>query len=699
MRHEPCWAVGSPETEAESALFLARAMGYGAAKAVFARTLDQRIHMRPTVLLADDEDGIRKVVGLIIADLGYEVIQARDGIEALELFRARAPRIVVTDVRMPRMDGLELLKRIKAESPQTEVVIVTGHADVELAIEGLKHDAGDFIHKPIQPETLEIALQRAERKIALREELLRHTTDLERRVREQADRIVDMERQAAACQVADGLAQAVAGMFGGMGTGVPFLGEMPCYVAVHGPDGLVRAVNARYRDRLGDRVGQPSCGIYVGEAAQPGNCPVARTLATGQGVSSLHTVRCADGSEAHVSVHTAPIRGMGGRVDLVVEIAADMDEVRRLREELNAAQQRFQLLFDEAPCIIAVIDREMRIVAANRRFKEDVGGEQGELCHRALRRSETACKDCPVQKTFADGAAHSMETQVLSRHGRLMHMLIRTAPILGPDGKVAQVMELAADLTEMRHLQDHVTQLGMLMASLSHGIKGLLTALDGAVYKVDSGLQRNDRERLLGGWEQVRELLGRVKGMILDILYCAKKREPTLTSVDAAQFVQKVADVVAAKAETQGVAFECDFGEELGVFSLDQGALSAALVNLLENAVEACRADAGKKEHRVVFRVHRHGGRLELAISDNGVGMTPEVRDKLFQVFFSTKGSKGTGLGLFIARQTIEAHGGTIGVESEPGQGSTFTIYLVEGAAVGAWGKAAHQAKELDKAP
>ena len=89
--------------------------------------------MLRTVLLADDEDGIRKVVGLIIADLGYEVFPARDGREALEVFRAKAPRIVVTDVRMPGMDGLELLKAIKAESPETEVVIITGHADIELA--------------------------------------------------------------------------------------------------------------------------------------------------------------------------------------------------------------------------------------------------------------------------------------------------------------------------------------------------------------------------------------------------------------------------------------------------------------------------------------------------------------------------------------------------------------------------------------
>ncbi len=640
--------------------------------------------MLRTVLLADDEDGIRKVVGLIIADLGYEVLPARDGREALEVFRAKSPRIVVTDVRMPGMDGLELLKAIKAESPETEVVIITGHADIELAIEGLKHDAGDFINKPIQPEALEIALARAERKIAMREELSRHTTDLERLVREQSERIVSMERQAAACQVADGLAQAVAGMFGGAGAGVPFLGEMPCFVAVHGADGTVRAINERYRERLGDRVGQPSCGAYANDAGQPGECPVARTLASGKGVSSLETVRCADGSEVHVSVHTAPIRGGDGRVDLVVEIAADMDEVRRLREELSAAQRRFELLFDEAPCAIAVVDRERRIVAANQRYKEDLGGERGGLYGRAIGRSEGPGGDCPVTKTFADGCAHSVEAQVLSRHGRLMNLLIRTAPIFGPDGSVEQVMELAADLTEVKQLKDSVTQLGLLMASLSHGIKGLLTALDGAVYKVDSGIKRDDRERLLGGWEQVRDLLGRVKGMILDILYCAKKREPTLNEVDVSAFARKVAEVVAAKAESQGVEFVCDFGEELGLFSLDEGALSAALVNLLENAVEACRADATKREHEVSFRVHRHGQRLELAISDNGIGMTPEVRDRLFQVFFSTKGSKGTGLGLFIARQTIEAHGGFIGVDSEPGEGSTFTIYLVEGAASGA---------------
>ncbi len=155
---------------------------------------------RETILLVDDEAGIRKVLGISLADSGYHVTTAGNGEEALTLFRALAPAIVLTDIKMPDMDGIELLRRIKAEKPDTEVIMFTGHGDMELAIKSLKYEATDFVTKPINDEILEIALKRARERIAMRRQLRDYTENLERLVEEKARRLIEAERMAAVGQ-------------------------------------------------------------------------------------------------------------------------------------------------------------------------------------------------------------------------------------------------------------------------------------------------------------------------------------------------------------------------------------------------------------------------------------------------------------------------------------------------------------------
>jgi signal transduction histidine kinase len=172
------------------------------------------------MLLVDDEPGILKVLGISLADRGYEVFTADSGEKALEVFAGTRPSIVLTDIKMPGLDGIEVLRRIKQESPETEVIMITGHGDMDLAVQSLKNEASDFIMKPIDDEVLDIALKRAMEKISYRARLREYTEDLERLVQEKTEKLLQAERLAAVGQTVAGLAHAIkniaSGLTGGM---------------------------------------------------------------------------------------------------------------------------------------------------------------------------------------------------------------------------------------------------------------------------------------------------------------------------------------------------------------------------------------------------------------------------------------------------------------------------------------------------
>ena len=114
------------------------------------------------ILIIDDEPSTLNMLRLLLSTYGYTVLSAENGESGLEVFLAEEPSIVLTDVRMPGMDGIEVLKKIKDAGGNVEVIVVTGHGDMDTAIRSLQHDASDFINKPIQKQALEVALRRAE---------------------------------------------------------------------------------------------------------------------------------------------------------------------------------------------------------------------------------------------------------------------------------------------------------------------------------------------------------------------------------------------------------------------------------------------------------------------------------------------------------------------------------------------------------
>ena len=627
-------------------------------------------------MLVDDEEDIRDVLDISLSDLGYKVFTAKNGEEAFQIFRNVNPPIVLTDIRMPIMDGIELLQKIKKENTDTEVIMITGHGDMDLAIKSLKYEATDFITKPINDEVLGFALERAHERISMRQRIREYTENLEEMVREKSARLVEVERLIAVGQVIEGLSSATRNIVEDFEGGITYFNELPCLVSIHNRDLEVVATNQLYKERLGDKIGCNSWDAYKEGAGRSAKCPVGKTFQTGKGQRSKETIQDVNGREVPVIVHTAPIRSGESDVELVLEISADITEMNRLQEELRTTQQRYQQLFDEVPCYISVQDGKLRLVATNRQFKEDFGDEIGSYCYSVYKHRNEPCPDCPVVKTFESGKSQQSETVVTSKTGEQYNVLTWTAPIRKADGEVTQVMEMSTNITQIRRLQDHLSSLGLLIGSISHGIKGIMTGLDGGMYWLDTGMEKGNQERIEKGWDVTKLMVGRLKNMVLNLLYYAKERDLSWKRTDVLSLAKDVASTVEPKIKGYSIEFIHDFDRSIGKFEVDTSVVSSALINILENAMDACIEDKSKKSHKIIFSVTQDKDHIVFDIHDNGMGMDRETRENIFTLFFSSKGSKGTGLGLFVSNKIIQQHGGSIRVDSTPGQGSHFNIRM-----------------------
>ena len=374
--------------------------------------MNQKKDKQHSILLVDDEADIREVLSLSLSDMGYEVYSAENGKEALRIFREVNPPIVLTDIKMPGIDGIELLCQIKEENPDTQVVMITGHGDMGLAIKSLQHEAIDFITKPINVDALDIALKRVHDKIFMEQKLKEYTANLEALVREKTE------------------------------------------------------------------------------------------------------------------------------------------------------------------------------------------------------------------------------------------------------------------------LQDHLSSLGIMIGSISHNIKGLLTSLDGGIYFLNSGLKKNDSVKIKEGFDVVKLISGRIRKMMLDILFYAKERGLTREPVEVVSFANDLADVFEAKVKDRQIRFIRDFGEAPQEFEVDADPLRSALINIFDNAVDACLEDELKESHKIVFSIKSDQKNVIIEIQDDGIGMDGDTMEKIFNLFYSSKGGKGTGFGLFISNNIIKQHGGTINVNSAKGKGAHFSIKI-----------------------
>ncbi len=495
------------------------------------------------ILLIDDEPDIVRVLSMSLKADGYDVIPAYSGVEGIEIFEKEKPDIVLTDIKMPGMDGIEVLKKVKSIEPGSEVIIITGHGDIDNTIEALQYGASDFINKPVRDEALAIALKRAQDKLEIKRQLREYTHDLEDKV-EAATR----------------------------------------------------------------------------EIARRSNFQIKLIRSSNDGI-----------------------------------VATD--------KNLNIVifNPEAEKIFGYSPS--AVINKksasELFPPELNQTFNDALSGK-------------TDMRDFPWQ-----------EVAIQASSGEQIPVRFSGTILLEQKEQMGTVA-FFQDLREIKRLEQELVKserlaaVGQTVAGLAHGIKNILHGLKGGSYLVDIGINKEDSVKLKKGWEMIKRNVGRTSNLVMDLLSYAKEREPRYEICDPNEIAEDVCGLVQDKALENSVEIIKEFDHNIGEISMDPDTIHEVLLNLMSNAVDACLFDENMDKNWLVRLAitPEKGNLIRFDVTDNGAGMDEEVMEKLFTSFFSTKGHRGTGLGLMVTRKLIEEHKGDIKVESKPGKGTTFSFRL-----------------------
>jgi signal transduction histidine kinase len=227
---------------------------------------------------------------------------------------------------------------------------------------------------------------------------------------------------------------------------------------------------------------------------------------------------------------------------------------------------------------------------------------------------------------------------------------------------------------------ERLAAMGQTIATLSHHVKNILQGIRGGSYLIEEGLKDVDNDVVRRGWRIVEKNQERISNLVMDMLTFSKERQPELAAADLNETLAEVVELMRARAEEAQVLLVLQKHDALPPLAFDGELLHRAVLNVVANAIDACEKREGARvEVSIDFTP---GDRLvRIVVADNGGGIAADDLKRIFSVFESRKGARGTGLGLPVSQKIMREHGGDIRVESTPGAGSRFYLELPTGAA------------------
>ncbi len=657
-----------------------------------------------TVLVVEDNHDDRALLRVNLEHHGCRVLEARDGLEGLEVASRELPDLVVSDALMPRLDGFQLLQRMKRDPRLCSIpflfysAVYTGDNEEQLA---LSLGAEAFVTKPCDPEqfweilkrSLETIRENGDRPcpatLPQQEQFLeRYSTivaaKLEEKVRELEGAKSELEDKS---RRLDNLFRSI--------RDVIVVGDQERRIQeVNQP-----ALRTVFGYELDEIRGQSAELLYaehqdfeaVGkllQAERPEESGVCRQ------------VRCRrkDGESFAAELCIFELRDEHGKSRGNIGIFRDTSESCRMEEKLARAEADWEESFDAITDIVSIMDRDLRILRINRAGARTLGRTPEELvghrCHEVFRGIGQPCGGCPVRTVIGSGKSAGGEIY----HQNLgKSFQVNISPLLDEKGEVRGIAQFARDISEQKQLAAQLAQaqkmeaIGTLAGGVAHDFNNLLTAILGYLDLADLQLEPDHpvRDEL----RQVQSAAQRAGRLIRQLLLFSRKQPMEFIRLDLNREVDEMGKML-RRMIGEDIALNLELSPDCWPVFGDPGNIGQVIMNLSVNARDAMpeggiltlrTENVELDEHYCQLNREARPGRfVRLTINDTGSGMAEEIRQHIFEPFFTTKErGKGTGLGLAVVYGVVKEHKGWINLYSEPGLGTSFKIYLPVGTSTG----------------
>ncbi len=612
------------------------------------------------VLVVDDELGPRESLRMLLKP-SYAIQTAENGRTALDLLRRFQPDVVIMDIKMPEMDGLELLRHVKRADPSIEVVMITAYASLETVRHALTHGAFEYLIKPFSRQDLEDVVHRA---------LVRRQTDLG--ARGQVARLVEEMRKLSAktreLEEAEATEQSL------RVAQLSILREISRTIVGHlDPQNVTAAVTEPLRAALGydtvEIVSETPAGVDK-------NDPFAVVC----------VIRDIQGPLGHLVIdNRSTRRAIDPRERELLEMLSEYLAIAlrnsRLYGEIADTKQRLEQTISSAGEAIISVSPDDRIEKWNPAAERIFGCGAAEAIGRPITDMLPRGDYAEARRRLAEGTSrHEFQTTATAGQPRPVELTVTLSALHGRHGGLEGLIAIVRDITAQRevekqlHQSEKLTALGQLAGGIAHDFNNLLQAILGYAQLMKQSL--HDTQFVSRSLNVVEAAAVDGAETVRRIQQFARLRpDGPPVGVDVNQSVHDAVMMIRPRLEEK-IARDnrpLDLRLDLGTIETINGrpaALTELMTNLLLNALDAM-PDGGTLS---VTTRGEPGRNVVLTVTDTGVGMPESVRRRIFEPFFSTKGEGGSGLGLSMVYAIVRRHGGDIRVDSEPGRGATFTL-------------------------
>lgn len=384
-----------------------------------------------------------------------------------------------------------------------------------------------------------------------------------------------------------------------------------------------------------------------------------------------------------------PILDYNGEMVSFAIISRDMTEEKKLEDQVRAAKEYLENILTNSTDIVITTDLDGRIVTFNKAGEHILGYTKDEILGKP---AEILWKDPQerkrvVQLVMDQGAVTNYNTVLVGKEGHEVEISLSLSLLRDGQGKVIGTVGISRDITEENRLrkrlmeQERLAAVGQTVAGITHCMKNIINGLKGGAYLVETAIKRKDDDLLKEGWDGVKRSIDWIGRLSLDMLSYCRESGTGLLPLNLDELVKEALEMLMPSFKEAGIQVEI-FGKIQGQVLTDPDGLKRILLNLLSNAVDACREKEYVGEERPKVEIHLTD--LEkyfvIEIKDNGIGMDEVTKEKVFTRFFTTKGNKGTGLGLCVTHKVVQEIGGEIEFQSQKGVGTTFRVILPKGA-------------------